>query len=330
MRYLPIIGLFIPFLLSGQVGGSSGYQMANVVTNARTAALAGTSISINDGDISQFFENPAILDSVKKGSIFFTINPYFANVSSYTGAYAFEMKKLGVVAIGLNYLNFGSFDATDATGNLTGTFNANDYVLSLGKAHRLGPVVLGINLKLAHSSIENFSSTSVIGDIGGTFDVSKNWTLGMVFSNIGGVVSNYNELTKETIPFDVKVGTSFKPEYMPLKFTITTLNLVNRNVVNESDGQGRSNNQVDKVMRRVNFGVELLLSKNFQVLFGYNHKRKQELKLDEIGGGAGFSYGLMLGIKQFSVRFSRATYHAAGGTSFISVQTNLNDFKKIL
>lgn len=330
MRFLAAIVVLLPFLTFSQVGGGVGYQILNLTSNARTAALGGTAISINDSDLSQFFENPATADSILSGDIFFNVNPYFADLTVFSGAYSFNVKEAGPFAVGLTYLDYNAFEMTDATGVVLGNFNAQDYALTIGKAHRLGPFTLGMNLKLVHTSIDVFGSTALLADVGGTFQASRNFTIAMTFSNMGGRISDFDGLAQPDVPFDVKIGTTFKPEYMPLRFTLTSTNLTEENSILAGEQEGRTNNGVEKVLRRVNIGAELLLSENFQVLLGYNHKRKQELKLDETAKGAGFSYGFMLNIKQIMLRFSRATYHAAGGSSFISLQTNLNRFKKIL
>lgn len=330
MRFLPLIAFLVPFLGWCQIGGQSGYQSLNLTSNPRAAALGGTTISLADGDISQFFENPATLDSVEASNIFFHFNPYFADVFVYSGAYTFNMKNMGTFAAGINYINYGAFNLTDEAGNQLGEFRAQDYTIALGKAHQVGPFILGVNLKLAHSSIENYGSTAILMDIGGVFRISKNWTAAMVFENIGGRISEYSAFSSPTIPFDVKLGTTFKPQYMPLRFTLTSNSLIEENSVEEENSGGRSTGAIDRVWKRINIGAELLLSDNFQVLIGYNHKRKQELRLEDTGGGAGLSYGLMVKVKRIELRFSRATYHAAGGSSFISLRTDLNDFKKIL
>ncbi|MFK7952192.1 MAG: type IX secretion system protein PorQ [Ekhidna sp.] len=330
MRIILFIAIVSPFFGLAQIGGQASYQSLSLTTNARAAALAGTSVSVAGGDLSQFFENPATLDSVSSGDLFLNINPYFTDAIVYSGAYAFDVKNIGTFAAGLNYVNFGSFEMTEETGEVLGEFQVQDYNIVLGKAHQLGPFVLGASLKLIHSSIDTYGSTAIVGDIGGLFRVNRNWSIGMVFQNVGGKISNYTSFETPDIPFDVKIGTSFKPEYMPLRFTLTSTNLVDENFTEESSSQGRSNSQIDKVLKRVNVGAELLLSQNFQLLFGYSHKRKQELKLNDLGGGAGFSFGLMMKIKRIELRYSRATFHAAAGTSFISLQTNLKDFKRIL
>ncbi len=330
MKYLFQIIAIFPFITFSQIGGENGYAILDLSSNARTTALAGTTVSIADADISQFFENPATLDSVQSGDILFNINPYFTDAIVFSGAYAFNMKGLGNIGLGLHYMDYGSFNRTDPSGNSLGDFSAQDYAISIGKAHKLGPITIGANLKLLHTSIDSYGSTALAGDIGGIFRVNNNWTVGMVFSNIGGRISNFNELTNSPIPFDVKVGTTFKPEHMPLRFTLTSSNLVDDNVIENSATEGRSNEQVEKILRRLNIGAELLLNENFQLLIGYSHKRKQELKLEDLGGGAGLSYGIKLNIKRIQLRYSRATFHSAGGSSFISIQTNLNNIKRIL
>lgn len=329
MKYLILIVCFFPLLGRAQIEGQPGYQSLNLSTNPRAAALGGTTISLADKDGSQFFENPATLDSISSKNLFFHINPYFADAFVYTGAYTFQLKKVGVFSAGINYVNYGSFAMTDETGVNLGTFQAHDYTVVLGKAHSLGPITMGANLKITRSAIESYGSTALLLDIGGVFHVNKNWIVAMVFQNIGGRLSQFTDLTQPVIPFDVKIGTSFKPQYMPLRFTFTTTNLVNKNPILEPTS-GRSVKTVDQLGRRVNLGAELLLSKHFQVLIGYSHKRKQELKLANTSGGAGLSYGIMLKVKRIEFRFTRAVYHAAGGSSFISLRTDLNDFKTIL
>lgn len=330
MRVIILISCFIPLIGWSQVGGQLGYQALNLTSNPRTAALGGTTVSLADGDISQFFENPATLDSVLDKNIFFQINPYFADISVYSGAYTFNVGSIGTFAAGLNYVNYGEFEMTDEVGNELGTFQAQDYTFHIGKAHNIGPFTLGANIKLAHSSIANYGTTALLMDLGGIFRINPNWSVAMVFENMGVRVTESNMISSTQIPFDVKLGTTFKPQYMPLRFTLTTTNLVNENAIEEEDEGGRSNQSVDKILKRINVGAELLLSNNFQLLVGYSHKRKQELSLENTGGGAGFSYGLMVRIKRIELRFSRATFHAAGGSSFISLRTDLNDFKKIL
>jgi len=53
---------------------------------------------------------------------------------------------------------------------------------------------------------------------------------------------------------------------------------------------------------------------------------RQELRLQETSGGAGFSYGLLVKIKAFEMAYSRALYHVAGGTNYITLTSDLSKF----
>lgn len=320
-----LLFFLMPFTLLGQIGGDLSFQALNISTNPRTAALAGTTVSIS-GDLSQFFENPATLDSVEAKTLFLHVNPYFAETQHLGLAYLTKVSNQPV-AFGINYLGFGDFASYDATGVEIGTYTANDYVISAGTYDKIGLMTIGATIKLASTSIEAYQNTALAFDIGGIFQLSRNWSAGMVFENMGFGLNANNE---EVLPFDVKLGTTFKPEYMPFRFTITTNNLTDQNFEATQQTDTRSNEGINQVLKRVNIGAELLLGPGFQLLFGYNHKRAQELKLETLGGGAGFSYGVMIKVKKLYLRYTRATYHAAGGSSFISLQTTFNKKNKIL
>jgi len=330
LRFFAHILTVLPLVVFSQLGGEVGYQSLNVANNPRSAALGGKTISLVNSDISQFFSNPATLDSASSGDIFFNVTPFFADATFYSVAYSFDVKGIENLAAGIHYLNFGSFELIDETGVELGSFSAADYTAFVSKSHRVGPFTLGASLKYLNSTIESYSSSAIAMDFGGVFTINPNWTVAMVFENLGFQLSSSPGLSNDALPLDVRIGTSFKPRYMPLRFTATSNSITNSGFIDLDEEAGRSNDAIDRIFRQINLGAELLLSDNFQFLIGYNHKRKQELRLEEAGGAAGLSYGIMLKVKRFQFRFSRATYHTAGGSSFISLQTNLNDFKRIL
>ena len=83
-------------------------------------------------------------------------------------------------------------------------------------------------------------------------------------------------------------------------------------------------------MRHFTFGTEILLSENFQLRIGYNHQRRQELKLrdDSKSGMVGFSFGFGVKIKKFRLDYARSIYSLAGASNHIGIAIRLNDFKK--
>lgn len=311
----------------------SGYQSLALPNGARNAALGGRVISLADGDVMQIAQNPAVLDSVPTSSVGLNFSPYFAGIYSFSGAYVAEFHKVGKLGFGLSYMDYGDFVERDDTGAETGEFSASDFAFNVAKSHQIGSFTIGLNLKYAQNSIEGYGSALILGDLGGIYRApNADWTIGLLFKNFGFVISDYS-ITNNHVPFDVQLGTSFKPEHMPVRFSITAYNLMENEVYFDSDEETSKSKPVeiaDKIFRKVNLGAELIIHPRVQLLVSYNHLRQEELKLANAGNGAGFSYGLSMAIKQFRIRYAHATYHAAGGTDFFTVQTNIKSFKKIL
>jgi hypothetical protein len=317
--------LITPIVLFGQSGGSYGFQSLNLVNNARTAALGGYNVSLG-GDLSLFGQNPALLDSTRSGDAVAMYNPFFADIIAVTFQYAADLNGLGPLAFGVTYIDYGVFTQTNNTGAEMGEFYARDYVMTVGKSHRVGPFALGANLKFIHTGIAGFSANAMAVDVGGLYQQPRSeFSAGMVISNLGLVLSDETGSNTQ-IPLRVSAGITFSPEGMPIRFSLTGHQLLDGS--DQFYDTDTNPNLADKVFRRVSIGGELLLSKNFNFLIGYDHNRKRELRLIETSGGAGMSYGFMVKVKKYTFRFSRATYHAAGGTSYISLQSNLKDLKK--
>lgn len=309
------------------------FQALSLPSGARTAALGGYQVSLADGDVVQFIQNPAVLDSVSSGAISLNYQPYLADVNAFSGAYAADFSKVGKLAIGLTYLSYGSFVERDASGNELGTFQGGDFVLAIGKSHTAGSFSFGVNLKLLQSGISGYNATAMAFDLGGIYRSAANpFTVGLVFKNFGVVLSDYTA-TQTQLPFDVQIGISTKPEHMPFRFTVTAYNLIESDLLLPADSeasQAKAIKLFDEAFSRITIGTELILGKNVNLLFGYNHLRRNELRLESTAGGAGLSYGLMIGIKKFTIRYTHATYNPAGGANFFAVETNLRTFSSIL
>ncbi len=327
MKKFLIILFCNPLVLLGQAGGTTSFQAVNLLNNARTAALGGYNVSIADGDLAMNSQNPALLDSVMSGDVVFMYNPFFADINALTFQYAAEMNPIGSIAFGLTYMNYGKINQTDVTGAESGKFHARDYIISVGKSHRLGPFVLGTNMKFVHSGIAGYSANAMALDMGGLYQLpNSDFSLGMVISNLGIIISDFTE-SKAELPVQITTGITFKPEGMPIRFSLTGHNFTDAD--NKFYEKDDNPNFADNLLKRVSIGGEVIFSENVNFLFGYDHNRKRELTLEQTSGGAGFSYGLMIRLKKYEFRFSRATYHAAGGTSYVSLQSNFKNIKKI-
>ncbi len=93
----------------------------------------------------------------------------------------------------------------------------------------------------------------------------------------------------------------------------------------ETSEQTKIQEYSDYFLRHVNLGIEFLPLKNFAFRIGYNHQRRQEMRIDDKGGMVGFSWGFGLKLSRFYVNYGRATYHLAGANNVISISTSLKE-----
>ena len=309
------------------LGGQQAFSFLNLPTNAHLNALGGISTSTSN-DVSSFWASPALLDSTQRSQAALTLSPYLAGALLSTVSYGLPTQKRW--AIGLQYLHYATMPLTDATGNETGTFSAADYALAVSHARTEGNITAGMTLKIVGSGIESYQSWAIVADLAAVFKHPKHdFTFGLAVKNAGMFLKRYSPTDASELPFDVQLGVTFKPRFMPLRFSITAQQIYQWNIVYSDpainfsfDTNGniitKKPSTVEKLARHLVFGTELLLHKNFRLLVGYNHLRRQEMRLQKGNSAAGFSFGLMAQTSRFGFGYSYAVQHVAGGLHAIS------------
>lgn len=342
-KYFFVYFAFLFICSSGysQIGGKNSFEFVDMGVNAHSAGIGGLNVSVKDGDINMILQNPALLTSVMHKHLALNYLPYFADIKSTSLAYGYNFGKKRMYAGGLQYNYYGKIKATDPAGADLGIFTPNEYFIFASRSHTIDHYSIGATLKLASSSIENYNSLAIMTDIGGVFKhPKKDFTIGLVFKNIGFALKKYTPESKVNIPFDVQLGTTFKPEHMPLRLSITAHHLYKWDIVyfdptikGQIDLNGNEikskTSFAEKLGRHFIVGGELILSKNFHLRLGYNYQRRRELRLQSKSGGAGLSFGFMMKVKSFEIAYSKAYYHVAGGANYVSITINFSEvFKK--
>jgi hypothetical protein len=185
-------------------------------------------------------------------------------------------------------------------------------------SHQVGFFRAGLSVSLLHSSIAGVGATGIAADIGGAFNhPEKDLTVGLVFRNIGVVLSDFPG-NNGHMPFDVQAGVSYRPAFMPFRFSVTAHNLIREDLIYE-DSPAFS----EGIFRRLVFATQVGIGKSVVLRAGYNHLLRKELRLDLAGGGAGFAYGLEVRGGLFSIAYTHLGYHAAGGGDHISLTANI-------
>lgn len=311
LRYsLFICVFFVSGSVLAQLGGYRSYEFLNVPANARLAALGGVNTSLVDRDINFAFSNPALISDSLAGFASAAYQFYVADVGHASFAYAHDFHKVGTLTFGIQHLNYGTLQGYDASGQEMGTFKSGETALIVSKSHQLSHFRLGVNLKAAFSNIAGYRSSALMIDIGGVFiHPEKDLRVGLVIKNFGFVLSEYSATSETKLPLDVQAGITFKPEHMPFRFSITAYNLARSDATYFDQGSGQEEpGGLNKLLRRFNFGAELLIHRNVNILAGYNYLIHQELKLENSGGGSGISFGFSARIKALEFVFSRSSY----------------------
>lgn len=332
MKNLISVSKILFFLLifhhsEGQIGGSKSFAFLNIPSNPTISALGGINIGKIQRDPNSFLQNPALLDTSENNLLGVNFLPYLGGIKYTSVAFVKSIKKQPF-GIAIQHLNYGDFQQTDASGNVLGKFIVNDLALTLSYAHRQGNITFGGNIKFANSIVENYSASAILFDFGGIFQHPKHELIyGITIKNLGISIRSFTPNDTPDLPIDVQMGVTFKPKYMPIRFSFTAHHLykydisyLDKNIVKKDLSGNIIENKIstiDNLARHFIVGTELLLNKNFNILFGYNHLRNQELSQQNVGGFSGFSIGFLFKTKFIDLSYSYSGYNTAG---------NLNSF----
>ncbi len=322
--------LCIVFDAFPQIAGRQSFQFLNVPVSSRVAGISGVNVSLADTDVNLFFNNPALIGDTLAGVASVDYQFYVADIRHSGVVYTTGLKKAGVVTFGIQHMNYGTITSYDETGAEIGDFHSSETSLNISKSHQIGNYRLGATLRGVFSNLAGFRASGMCVDIGGLFvHPKKSFTIGLAVKNAGFVFSDYSSTANTKLPFDVQVGTTFKPVHMPIRFSLTAYNLVDPDAAYDDPAVAEDNSSVVKdVLNHLGFGGEILFHRNVNMLLGYNFMNHQALKLEQGGGGAGLTLGLVVKIKKFELVMSRAAYVAGNAAYSFTLSGNLNKMLK--
>ncbi len=329
------VGLLAARPAAAQLGGRRVFPFLDLPPSAGLAAWGGMNVSDRSADPQMLFGNPALLNEKMDGRVALSYVGYVTDIRQSTGAYVFNTEKYGRFGAAITYLNYGDFQSFDPAGNSLGTFSTNEYTVGLTDAYTKGNLTYGLTAKLAVSSIAGSRSVAGVADAGVLYKAPKqDFTVGLAVKNAGYQLTPYPGADRGTLPLDVQLGTTAKPEHMPVRFSVTVHHLQQwdiqyldpngRSGLNASGDTARQGkNFGDNLARHFTLGAALVLSKNLEFRVGYNHLQRRELRLDNTSGSAGLSLGFMLAIAGFQLDYTHATLQAAGSSNYFTLAKTL-------
>ncbi len=321
-----------------QIGGKSVYQFLSLVTSPRQAALGGKVLTIYDEDVNQIHFNPATINPEMDNHLALNYGSYFGDVTYGTASYAYTYDRhVQTFSAGVNYVNYGKLEGYDENGIKTSDFTGSEIALTFGYGYNI-PFTdfhIGGNAKLISSTLESYNSFGAAVDFGALFIDEKNdvnWAL--VVRNVGTQITTYAG-TQEKLPLEILVGVSQEVENVPIRWHLTLENLQQWKIgfsnpnraIGSIDGAAKEEKVgfLNNALRHVVIGAELFPTKGFNLRFGYNFRRAEELRIEEQRNFSGISLGLGLKMNKLKFNYSYSRYTLAGNTSLFGLTINFSD-----
>ncbi len=338
-----------PSPLRAQInGGDEVYEFMNLSPSARITALGGQMVPVFDEDINLARLNPALLTPRMHQQLAFSHNFHINSLQNGYAAYGHHVDAWNTTfQVGARYAGYGEFQETDPTGQVLGTFRASEYALNFGAGRQVDERLhLGANLRLVSSQLAGYQSIGLATDVAAAYrDTSAGFVATLLLRNMGLQLSTYDQASgREPLPFEMQVGISKRLRYLPFRLTVVYRYLDQWNITYDDPNTReteflfeeapaeRSDFAVftDNFFRHFVFSGEFLLGKNETVRLrvGYNHLLRTEMRVDNYGSLAGFSFGAGIRIKQFRIGYGHQVYHLAGGINHLSISTNLQEFQR--
>ncbi|MBS1772970.1 MAG: type IX secretion system protein PorQ [Bacteroidetes bacterium] len=324
------------------VGGQRAMEFLRMSNAPHISALGGINIAHTENDIAFAIQNPALMRPGLHNQLGLNYNAYYSGITIANLQYGYHNPTINTSFIfGVQYLNYGSFTQTDASGNEYGTFHANDYVISLGASRSYNKNWrYGSSIKYAGSRLYDKTASAVLADVGvNYFDTASLWDFGITAKNIGFMVKKYSqENPAEPLPLDVQLGISKRFKHLPLRLLMTVHHLYQWDVrynnpadIETSTVFGSTDSSAlkksyfaDKLFRHFIFGAEISIAKRLTLTVAYNHLRRGEMVIKDKTALAGFSFGLSAYLNKFQVHYARSYYSLAGAYNEIGISMQLN------
>lgn len=334
--FLPFLFVLNASLAFAQLGGESTYQFLNLISSPRQAALGGKVLTNVDYDVTQGIYNPATINVEMDNQLALNYANHLGGISYGTAAYAYTVdRRTQTFHAAVTYVNYGSFDGYDESGNSTGRFTGNETSISFGYSLQIGfsDFYAGANLKLISSKLEQYTSLGGAFDFGLIYiDESLDFNAAVVIRNVGTQFTTYAGLN-EPLPLEIDLGLSQKLQNVPIRWHLTFENLQQWPIAAANPARATTDlngNQTQEkigfltnIIRRTIIGLELFPEKGFNIRAGYSFRRAEELRIIEQRNFSGLSFGIGLKFNNLRFSYTHARYSAASNTSFLGVQISL-------
>lgn len=324
MKKITVVSALLFSVIFFAQEGTNVYPFLNIPVSARQAALGGDAISVRDYDVGFVGVNPGLMNIEQDKMIALNYTSYLAGSQYGTISYVKDLGEAHLVSFNARYMDYGKMPRTDESANIDGEFGAMDASLGLGYAYQFEENwTIGGSANFVTSKIDNYTSMAVVGNAGITYyNNQSNETLALVFRNFGYQFKSFNG-TRENVAFRVDLGYTKILDEFPLAFTITAHDLQKLNISQDYNNNGQEIGWTRKFADHLSFGAEIFPQQAFNIRFGYNVKRGNELAVLDQRSFAGLSAGFGIKISSFRFDYSHVRYHNSSNVNMLGLTLDL-------
>lgn len=341
MRLGILIALVViaPFLQAQTLGGNSVFNFLKLPATPQLTALGGINTSHISNDVGLAFNNPALLRPSMHTQLNAVFNGFYNGISAYQLSLGYHHEKLNTnFGWGLHFINYGSIQETDASGNIYGRFHPTDWVMQVSTSRTyMEKWNYGATLKFISSNYGQYRSNGIAVDVGVLYhDTSSLFSFSILAKNMGTQLKTYEGTAPDDLPFDLQAGVSKRLENSPFGFSFTAHHLhqfdIRYNDVDFNDANGYDNGNgkkftFDKLFRHVVVAANVYLGDKVEITVGYNYLRRKELNIGNTGNGLnGFSMGAALVLPKLQVRIARSQYQRTTAYTQFGLSLALNQY----
>ncbi len=332
-----VIAIFTSLTTWAQQGGNTSFAYLKLPTSAKATALGGTAAAMQDKDVLNVYENPALGDSLLHKGIAFNNGFYLKGSLFGRIGYSHYAKKLkGTFTAGINYQSYGSFDGRDISGNSTGTFRAGDYGLYGSYTQQWKKFHYGITTQILFSNYAQYSSIAFAWNLGAAYiNSDKKLLLTTYIKDAGIQAKPYVDKVREKLPLQVNIGLSKTFEKLPVTLQVIVHDLQNpdlsfpvedKNSLFTGQSTTKKTPFFDKMFRHFIFGANIAVAKPVHLRFGYDHLDRKALSFEGKKGFSGISAGFGIHIQAFDFDYGISPYSGGNILHHIGLQVRLADF----
>ena len=335
------LGLVAP-LRAQQSNGT--YAFLKATNSARVAALGGLPLPVVDGDIQTAVFNPAAIGTEMNNRLGLSYVDYFADINFGTAQYARSFENLGSFAATVQFHNYGHFDETTESSQVTGAFTGSDYAVQLGWGRRLTPHWnIGASLKYAGLQYYTYAAGALAVDVAGNYRTDEGWLFSLTARNIGTQLFNQFDVRTVWLPFEMDFGVSKPLDHLPLTVMFWYDDLQRWNKLYEDPldldgnvdpftGEQRKESAVahfaKNALCHVVVAGELSLGKNLMLRAAYNYGQRHAMDVPSSTTPTmvGFSAGFAVKVKMFQLSYARSRSNINASPNYLTLTMDLNKF----